>query len=219
MSLLVAVAGVVVVDLVIVPRDDERRRGMRRHQIRIGLVLRVAVAVVDERVDLLPLMLAHAAGVAAAVAAALVDVVAGVEDEVELLLGDPAVRGEVAGLVVAAAADARSAADRRPHPAAGAVFVRPIWLISSPARKRYQYSRPGSSPVDFDVHAVAELGPRDRRALCAIGPERASAAISHCTSTLAIGMPPPSSGSGASRVQSTTPSGSGSPEATPSVNG
>src|SRR5688500_17413942 len=32
-------------------------------------------------------------------------------------------------------------------------------------------------------------------------------------------MPPPDSGSGARRVQMTTPSGSGSPDASPSVNG
>jgi hypothetical protein len=46
-----------------------------------------------------------------------------------------------------------------------------------------------------------------------------SAAISHPTSIRAIGMPPPSSGSGARRVQRTTLSGQGSPDATPSVNG
>ena len=39
------------------------------------------------------------------------------------------------------------------------------------------------------------------------------------TSTASVGIPPPSSGRGASRVQRTTPLGVGSPEATPSVNG
>src|SRR3954451_22926159 len=42
---------------------------------------------------------------------------------------------------------------------------------------------------------------------------------SHTTGTSSSGMPPPASGSGASRVHSTTLVGSGSPEATPSVNG
>src|SRR5438132_8883358 len=46
-----------------------------------------------------------------------------------------------------------------------------------------------------------------------------SRATSHSTSTGAIPIPPPVSGSGASRVQRTTPSGSGSPDATPRVNG
>jgi hypothetical protein len=36
---------------------------------------------------------------------------------------------------------------------------------------------------------------------------------------MAIGIPPPSSGFGARRVHRTIPSGSGSPDATPSVNG
>ena len=87
---LVAIAGVVVVDLVIVPGDDERRRGVRGPQVGIHLVLRVAIAVVDERVDLVALMLPHERRVAPAVVAPFVDVVAGVEDEVELLRGDAA---------------------------------------------------------------------------------------------------------------------------------
>lgn len=55
-------------------------------------------------------MLAYVVRIAAGVAAALVDVVAGVEDEVERLIGDVAVRGEAAGLVVTAAADAKAQA-------------------------------------------------------------------------------------------------------------
>ena len=54
------------------------------------LVLRVAIAIVDERVDLVALMLPHDRGCLAAIVPALVDVVAGVEDEVELLVGEPA---------------------------------------------------------------------------------------------------------------------------------
>ena len=47
-----------------------------------------------------------------------------------------------------------------------------------------------------------------------------SVATSHFTGTAAAGMPwPISSGRGARRVQMTKPSGSGSPEATPSWNG
>ncbi len=47
-----------------------------------------------------------------------------------------------------------------------------------------------------------------------------SLAISQTTSTDAAGTPPSdANGSGATRVHSTTPSGSGSPDAIPSVNG
>ncbi len=47
-----------------------------------------------------------------------------------------------------------------------------------------------------------------------------SFATSHWTGIALSGIPPlPLSGAGASRVQSTAPSGVGSPDATPSVNG
>ena len=50
--------------------------------------------------------------------------------------------------------------------------------------------------------------------------KRESDATCHCTAMSFGGIPPPfTSGSGASRVQSDTPLGSGSPEATPSRNG
>jgi hypothetical protein len=50
--------------------------------------------------------------------------------------------------------------------------------------------------------------------------KRSSLATSHRTGTRLGGMPPSSvSGDVASRVQITTPSGVGSPDATPSVNG
>jgi hypothetical protein len=49
--------------------------------------------------------------------------------------------------------------------------------------------------------------------------KRGSRPTSHSTSTFTIGMPPPSSGRGARRVHSTTPSGSGSPDDTPSEKG
>ena len=46
-----------------------------------------------------------------------------------------------------------------------------------------------------------------------------SSATVQRTSTFSAGMPPPSSGFGARRVQITNPSGDGSPLATPSANG
>jgi len=50
-------------------------------------------------------------------------------------------------------------------------------------------------------------------------PKSSESLTSHVTSTSSAGMPPPFTGSGASRVHSMTLVGSGSPEATPSVNG
>jgi hypothetical protein len=50
-------------------------------------------------------------------------------------------------------------------------------------------------------------------------PNSAVSLISQVTATSSSGIPPPLSGSGASRVHSTTLTGSGSPEATPTVNG
>ena len=132
---LVEVAGVVVVDLVIVPGDHPRRRGVRRHQVAVRFVQRVAVAIVDERVELVAVVLAEAAVVPAAVGAPFVDVVAGVEDEIELLVRDAPEGGEVAVLVVLAAADREAQAiDRR---AGGRRGPRAADLAdSSPARKR-----------------------------------------------------------------------------------
>ena len=69
---------------------------MRRDQIAIALIERISVAIVDQRVQLVAVVLAKAALVPATVGAALVDVVAGVEDEIELLLGDAAEGREVA---------------------------------------------------------------------------------------------------------------------------
>ena len=73
------------------------------------------------------------------------------------------------------------------------------------------------------VKVIVSYGPSSGLAnavpFCTTSWKRASRATSQSTSTMFIGIPPPSSGLGASRVQRTTPSGSGSPEATPSANG
>ena len=56
--------------------------------------------------------------------------------------------------------------------------------------------------------------------VCTMRVNASSCASSQVTSTGVYGIPPNgSSASGASRVHSTTESGSGSPDATPSVNG
>ena len=76
-------------------------------QVRVALVLRVAVAIVHCGVDFLAVMPTHD-GVrrAVAVVAAFVNVVAGVDDEIEVLIGDAAIGSEVTALEMIAAADA-----------------------------------------------------------------------------------------------------------------
>jgi hypothetical protein len=118
----------------IVPTHDPRRRRVRGDEIPVGLVESVAISIVNERVDFLTVVLADAIA-APTVAAAFVDVVAGVKHEVEPLLGDPSKCGEVSGLVVIAAADGK------PQPIDRGVRRRrglgsPDWLTSSPARNR-----------------------------------------------------------------------------------
>src|SRR4029450_2241720 len=91
----------------VVPRDDEWRRGVRGEQIAIGLVQGVAVTVVDERERFLADVIANAIA-AARLRGPFVDVVAGVKDEIELLFGDAPERREVTLFVVAAAAHGKA---------------------------------------------------------------------------------------------------------------
>ncbi len=99
-------AGPVVVDLMVVVAGQEGVRGMGRLQVRIAAVLRVALAVIRQRHRLLTQMPAHArppAGLPGRAAAVFVDVVAIVEDEVDLgLLRDMRPGGEMPVLIVLA---------------------------------------------------------------------------------------------------------------------
>ncbi len=91
-------ARVVVLHLMVVRYDDPRRGGVRGLEIRVGLVLRVATTVVRERHDLV----AQVQPRSPCRGAVLVDVVAQVQDDARVVLGHPAVDGEVALLVVRA---------------------------------------------------------------------------------------------------------------------
>ncbi len=170
-AVLVEVAGVVVLDLVIVPADDERRRAVRGDEVGIRLVEAVAVAVVDQRIDLVAGVLAHAPLGPAAVGAPLVDVVAGVDDEVELLLGDAPVGGEIAGLEVAAAADAeaqpvdRGPGRRRRSRAPGLTELVPGAKAIPVVVRRLE-------PVHLDVNAVGQFRPGQGLPFLHDGPER-----------------------------------------------
>ena len=127
-------------------------------EVRVRLVLRVAVAVVDDACrSPRPWCWRTTRGVAPAVGAPFVDVVAGVEDEVELLGGDAPVRGEVAGLVVAAAADREAQAiDRGPGRRRGLGAADRADLAAGV--EAIEYSRPGCEPA------------APRRARCAPAP-------------------------------------------------
>src|SRR5690606_37602371 len=95
--------GPVVVELVVVPHHDPGRHGVRVLQVRVGLVLGVPLPVVGQRPR-------FRAGVVAGVAAGghvvpglvLVVVVAEVQHQVRVLLGEVPVGGEVAVLVLGA---------------------------------------------------------------------------------------------------------------------
>src|SRR5439155_4026294 len=79
---LVDTAGVVVLHLVVIPSDDPWERGMRRLKIFVGLVLRIAIAVVGEAEA--PAALAVVTD-DVATRRPLVDVVAEKKDRVEIL--------------------------------------------------------------------------------------------------------------------------------------
>src|SRR5207247_1778374 len=148
------VAGAVVVALVTVPGDDPRARGMRRLQVRVAAIERVARAIVRERVRLGRVVAADEV----AAPARLVDVVAEKRDEVRLVGNDVAIGAEKSLLVLLAGRERQAQPLRwrrrrgrraRGHDrAAGAARARagPIGRRASPEVKRYQSQRSGSRP-------------------------------------------------------------------------
>ena len=106
-------AGVVVLDLVVVPRDDPREGGVARLQVGVAAVERVPVAVGRQRGDL-----GRVVGPDRSLAAVLVDVVAEEVHDVDVLGGQGAVRRVVAGRPVLAGRE-REAHGRRAGPGGG----------------------------------------------------------------------------------------------------
>ena len=94
-------AGVVVVDLVVVPGHQPRHGGVQALQIRIGLVLRVTVAVVGQRARLTANVAANAAGPPRP----LVDVIAHKHHQVQILGLQVTVSRVIAELEVLAGAE------------------------------------------------------------------------------------------------------------------
>ena len=126
-------AGVVVLDLVVVPGGDERVAGVGGLEVGVGLVLGVPEPVVGAG---RPARRRRGGGAGCA-GRVLVDVVAQVQDQVEVLLGQVPVGGVVALLEVLAGDEGQVQATEG-APRVGAVRVRPIRLRWPPARKRYQ---------------------------------------------------------------------------------
>ena len=139
-------SGVVVLDLVVVPGRQPRAARVRRLQVRIALVQRVAGTVIREATDSRAgALVADARGRRRA--GALVDVVAEVHDEVDVLLARGRRRRRSSRSCqfwhdVNAKRSLSTCA-----PAAGAVRVRPTALIARPHLKRYQYQRSEGSPA------------------------------------------------------------------------
>ena len=101
-----AVGPVIVGDLVVIPGDDPRARSVRGLQVRVGVVLSIALAVVGQGDDLVGrLVQADGAGLTGVLAArVLVDVVADVQRVVDVAaVRHIAVGAEEAGLPVGAA--------------------------------------------------------------------------------------------------------------------
>ena len=109
---------------------------MRRLQVLVRAIEGVAITVLRERADLRAV---GGAGVAARgvelAGTVLVDVVAEVHHEAQVLLGHVAVRRVVAVLVLLAGAKAKVDPEME-APAPGAVLVLPVGLASEPTLKR-----------------------------------------------------------------------------------
>ena len=188
---------------------------MRRLQVGVGLVQRVAQAVTVEVGCLGGDVRAHR-GVAVRAGRSLVDVVPEPHDEVGLLRGEVAVRGVEPGLEVLARRAGDHGAVDAPD---GARLVRPIGLVCWPTRNRYQWApSSGRSTTTWTLCASAVAAVVSPASSSVANP--ASALSSQRTTTSSAVRPPSArDGSGARRVHSTTLVASGSPEATPSVNG
>ena len=137
------VVGVIVVDFVVVPGHEPRRRSVAALQVGIAFVERVTVAVLVERVGLAGIVLAHVI----AAPRRFVDVIAEEHDEIEVFGRHVPVRRVVALLVLLARREREAQAfDRGIR---GGCSARAAdGLTASPAMKRYQYQCAGSRSVN-----------------------------------------------------------------------
>lgn len=120
--------GVIVLDLVIVPRHDPRHGGMHGQQRRIAAVLSVSIAIIVERFDLAADMLPHSI----VARRTLVDVIAQVQNQIQVIFQHMLVRGVKAGLEMLTRRECEPQRGRggiRRRHGAGA----PLGLVSVPA--------------------------------------------------------------------------------------
>ena len=208
--------GVVVLELVVVPRDEPRVRRVRRLQMDVGLVLAVPDPVVVEREDLAQ-RLVLAEGLRRTLGHEVAEVHDGVDvGEVrhllvwrEVAVGEVLARDEgehqLVDVALALGRCARPAvrADHRAELEAVVVFVRRLEV------------------VELHAHAVRLV--RDRLDRAAADDVTEALVLGHLVAHAVDLVLHAAAGAraarGASRVHSTTPFGVGSPDATPSENG
>ena len=213
----------VVVHLVVVPHHQPRRDRVRGLQVGVGLVLRVPLPVAGQAGGLGAFVVARvAAADHVAALLVLVEVVAQVQHQVRVVLGQPRVGGEVAVLVLRAAGERhgqrrrrlvqRGAGEGAAHRAEVPAGAEPVEVFA-----------PRLQAPQLHVHRVRGFNPG---VLDAAGYYPAHACVlrhfprppRRCGRACRPGRPRPRGPApGGSRC--TKPSGHGSPEAMPSRNG
>ena len=153
-----AVVGVVVLDLVVIPGDEPRTGEVRRLQIRVGLVERVAAAVIIQRDRLARAMAAN--GIAAE--RGFVDVITEVHDELGLVGDDVAIGAEVALLIVLAGREGEAQA-RGPRGRRRRSVRRADAACRFAGRESIPVATRGREPEHFDVQRMRLVGRGIRR--------------------------------------------------------
>jgi hypothetical protein len=200
--------GVVVFNLVVVPGDGPCEGRVGRLEILVAAVLGVAVTVVRKGDDLRPAVGPDVAtGGHILVRPVLVNIVSEMKDEVEVFLRRVPVSSEVAVFVLLARGEGKlhrgeGCSDNRRslRPAHGAELRTRPEAVVLPSRRESS---------DFDVNRVGQLGMRERITFPDDVPERLIGGDLPLYRDPPVRHPTAVQGSGARRVQSTTPSGRG----------
>jgi len=168
--ILVDICNPIVVNLMIIPGHEPRRRGVRCLQIDIHLVLSVAASIILERVDFLSEMRPYdfnrsAPGIAEAVAAILVDVITIAIDEVWLLGSEMTVCRVVALLVILASSDSKTDIVDRLTDCGGCAASSDRAALTT-GNKSIPVRSVRLQAHDFNMNRMAELWTRDGCSAC-----------------------------------------------------